>query len=41
VRKISDSIPGWVKSKTEKLTIVASLVSVQHLRTGWPGVRLK
>jgi len=33
VWKVGGSNPGLVKSKTEKLAPVASLVSVQHLRS--------
>jgi len=32
IRKVSGSNPSWVKSKTEKLSPVASLVSIYHLR---------
>jgi len=37
------SNPSWVKSKTEKMAPVASLVSVHHLRprAGWPSVSLR
>jgi len=43
VRKGAGSKPGWVKSKTEKMSQYASLVSVLHLkvsRAGWPSVSL-
>jgi len=32
VEKVGVWTPGWVKSKTDKLAPVASLVSVNHLR---------
>jgi len=32
VWKVDGWIPGWVMQKTEKLTPVASLVNIYHLR---------